>query len=388
MPRRLETCPSCRAFLDQGASACPYCGVGLRVRRRGAWGAVVKAFEQAPVTHALMLSILALFGAEIWMDQRLGVGGSLLQFSSLATARLGANWYPLNVGEREPWRLVTAIFLHGGLVHLLFNAWVLVDLVRLCEQIYGPSRVIAVYLLSGVAGSAVSLLWNGERFHNVGASGALCGLIGLMAVYGIGRRGDLGAAAVRGAMGRWLVYIGVLGFLLPGIDNAAHFGGAGAGAAIGLVLAGDAPRRSRAWTRYVWRPLAGTLVAGTLLAFGAMGTNQTRWEEADRLAQAVEAADRFRDALRAASVSGGGATFPAAALRGALLDFTGREEPDPELAEAREAAARAARAWIAGEGSEAGVAGPLGRYEAILTARAERNRFRVGLLLAMRDRPD
>ena len=321
------------------------------------------------------------------MTQRLGGGGSPLDVSTLATARLGANWYPLNTGEGEWWRLVTAVFLHGGFIHLLFNTWVLIDLVRFCEQVYGAARIVSVYLLTGVAGNLVSLLWYGTHFHNVGASGALCGLIGLMAVYGLGRRGDLGAAAVRRAMGRWLMYIVVLGFLLPGIDNAAHLGGAGAGAALGLVLAGRPAQRGRAWTRFVWRPLAAILVVATLGSFGAMIASQSRWSEAEQLASAILDADRFRDAWRADVVAAKD-PGPRTGLKEALLDFTERPAPAPELGAAREAVTRAARARDAGEGPPHAVEAALARYEEALADRAARNRFRVELILALRTRPD
>ncbi len=212
------------------------------------------------------------------MKQRVG-GTSWFSISPFATARLGSNIHDLIVYEGEWWRFFTSLFLHGGFVHILFNAWVMADITRLCEQIYGTARIVTIYFLSGLAGGVASLIWLGG--NSVGASGALCGLIGLMAVYGIGRRGDMVAVSVRQAMGRWLIYIMVLSFLIPGIDYAAHIGGAVAGAVLGLLMAGRSPRGRRRGSALAWRIASGALVAATLLAFGAMGMSQRTWKEAE-----------------------------------------------------------------------------------------------------------
>jgi len=385
MAHRFDTCFACRALLEPGTPVCPYCQTVLRVRRRGAWGALIKFLDQAPLTYALFAAVVLLFGAELWISQPPGRGGPSLQVSTLSAARLGSNVHPLNVAEREWWRLVTALFLHGSFIHLFFNAWVLLDLVRLCERIYGVSRVWTVYLLSGVAGNVASLLWHGERFHNVGASGALCGLIGLMAVYGLGWRADPAAGAVRRAMGRWLLYIVLFGILVPAIDNAAHLGGAAAGAALGLGLA-RREARGRGWTRRVWRPAAAALVLVTLAAFGAMIASQGAWREAGRALTLGQSFERLQGAL-ATDAARQGVADARAALRVAHADFVSVPVSGP-LAAARDAVAEAAGRRLEGPPPPADVAllRAEARFAEAFAEAAHRHRVRIALIASDEER--
>jgi rhomboid protease GluP len=149
----------------------------------------------------------------------------------------GANFGPRTTGG-EWWRLLTCTFVHIGILHVLLNMWAFWDAGRLVERLVGNAAFIALYLLSGVAGSLVSLYWNPLQV-SAGASGAVFGVYGALIGFLALRRGSI-PAPVLSALGRSaLVFIGynlVYGFIEKGIDVAAHLGGLGFGFLCGLGL--------------------------------------------------------------------------------------------------------------------------------------------------------
>jgi membrane associated rhomboid family serine protease len=150
-----------------------------------------------------------------------GAGGGLMNMGGIATQvnyRLGAS-LPLAYDITQPWRFVTAIFLHGGLLHIGFNMWVLMDIGPMVEELYGSARYLFLYVATGVAGYILS---SSVGHLSVGASGSLLGLIGVLLAATTGRK-SMAAQALRSALIRWLIYIGVLGFIFSGTDNYAHF---------------------------------------------------------------------------------------------------------------------------------------------------------------------
>jgi rhomboid protease GluP len=139
--------------------------------------------------------------------------------------------------EGEYYRFLTAMFLHGGLTHILFNAWALYALGFEAERIYGTARFLALYFLAGLAGGAASYALN--PFPSVGASGAIFGLIGALVAFYYTARRVLGGIA-RQQLGSLLFVILInigLGLASPNIDNNAHIGGLLMGALAGWLLA-------------------------------------------------------------------------------------------------------------------------------------------------------
>lgn len=340
MPRLYDTCPKCRAFLDPGTGECPYCGVELRIRRPRLW----KLFLKRPASNTILATIVVLFGAELYMEQAVGPSHSatdaLTHPSMLMLDRLGANAYDLNVVEGEGWRFVTAIFLHGGILHLLFNGWALLTLAPICEEVYGAARFWTVYLLAGIAGNFASFqwaLWRGHYFSNVGASGALCGLIGLLLVFRRGEGWDVGAESVRRTMRQWLFQTVLFGLLVPGIDNAAHLGGAAAGLLLGLLLGSRRVRRGRGWERFFWRPAATALAGLLVFSFGAMIASQTKWRAAEDWVALTAEVERLTEALDEYP----GGTETRERVLGDLRAMEALPVRDPALAGARDGLARA-----------------------------------------------
>ena len=170
----------------------------------------------------------------------------------------GANFGPATQ-DGQWWRLGTAMFVHFGVVHLTLNMWALWDVGRLLEGLLGRWRFATLYLGSGVLGNAVSLVVQGNQAVSGGASGAVFSLYGALLVFLWRERRQVDRSEFRWLFGGGLVFTALmlgLGFVLPGIDNAAHAGGLVAGALLGGLLASpwtaqSPPVRARQWASAV-----------------------------------------------------------------------------------------------------------------------------------------
>lgn len=195
----------------------------------------------------------------------------------------------LVVMEHEVYRLVTAMFLHGSLGHVFFNVYALFIFGRAVEPIFGRLRFLLVYLLGGLAGSALSLALGGLEGASVGASGAVFAIFAAHAVHLVQHRRLY--ANARGQLRHMAILIGInlaLGFL-PGsrIDNWGHIGGMLGGALLAwrigprIALLADPERRERPIAAVDRNPLrlrlpdlviyCGALVAIVVLAINLLG---------------------------------------------------------------------------------------------------------------------
>ncbi|WP_019948012.1 rhomboid family intramembrane serine protease [Hymenobacter aerophilus] len=169
----------------------------------------------------------------------LGLAGTnLVQPAGADLIRWGSNYSALTLPD-QPWRLLTSVFLHGGIGHLLLNMLTLVFLGLLAERLVGSWRMAGVYLLSGVAGSLASLWWHSQGVNSVGASGAIFGLYGLLLAT-LARRPAAFSRQQRYTVGLFVLYF-MVSSLVGGLeahttDNAAHVGGLLAGATLGALL--------------------------------------------------------------------------------------------------------------------------------------------------------
>jgi membrane associated rhomboid family serine protease len=191
-------------------------------------------FEGAPVTRAILGLNIAVFVLQaLWSHE----SSSLGRMPVRAMLAFGANYGFATIGEHRYETLITACFLHAGIMHIAFNMVALAQAGPLVERSVGSARMAPMYLLAGAASSLVSTLvaWfeQRERF-SVGASGAVSGVIAAALVIGWRIQGWRGPLTQ--AMARWLALVLVFGLVttLSGgnIDNAAHVGGAVAGALI------------------------------------------------------------------------------------------------------------------------------------------------------------
>ena len=145
------------------------------------------------------------------------------------------------VAEGEWWRLITAGFLHAGLMHLLFNCLALYTLGTPFESLYGRTRYAILLLISLLAGSYASITFNAENQVSVGASGAIFGLFGALLV--VGRR--LGADT-RSTL-TLLAINTAIAIAIPNIDWRAHLGGLAGGVVVATVYKLIPQRRGGAY---------------------------------------------------------------------------------------------------------------------------------------------
>jgi membrane associated rhomboid family serine protease len=193
--------------------------------------------------------------AGFWLTPLLVVGNVLVYLAmalstqtgldSFAVATLlgwGANFGPA-VAHGQWWRLLSSTFLHGGLFHLLNNMASLWLMGSLLERPMGTGRLALLYLAAGVGGSLASLAWHPATV-GVGASGAIFGLMGAALVLAWRRALP---ESLRGVVLLLAAFSGgfslLMGFIMPGIDNAAHLGGLLTGAGLGLLFSPALRRR-------------------------------------------------------------------------------------------------------------------------------------------------
>jgi rhomboid protease GluP len=261
--RKSILCPNCRKLISEDEARCPFCGIqtpGSRWKNnlltRG-WGSGdnliriiiyvnIGMYLLSWLIHPRMLGAglnpLRLFSPDQNTLAALGATGTLLM-------NRGGGW----------WTLLTANYLHGSILHIFFNMMALYQIGPLIAQMYGAYRFLAIYTLSGVIGFWISYIAGIPL--TIGASAALCGLIGAALYYGKSRGGMFGQAVYK-QVGGWALFILLFGFMVPGINNWAHIGGMAAGAATGLVLSYN--ERSR--ETLVHRMLAGGCMLATVLA--------------------------------------------------------------------------------------------------------------------------
>jgi rhomboid protease GluP len=178
----------------------------------------------------------------------------------------------------EWWRLLTNIFVHGGLLHIAFNMWALWNLGELCEALYGRWTFTAIYLICGLGASITSAAWH-PYGPSVGASGAIFGLAGaLIAAFKLGEF-SVPRSALSGtlrSLGAFVVYNLIFGFL-PGIDMAAHIGGLVTGLIVGALIAVGAPRQEHASRRFAIFVVVILVLAGGAIAAGHHYGLPLRW---------------------------------------------------------------------------------------------------------------
>ncbi len=236
-PPRL--CPACGTLVGSSATRCHECGASMSFSLAAVSRSISSLLpEAAPVTYVILSINFAFFVVTLMRSAQAGIPFSLFGgVSGEALYRLGARNTISILREGEFWRLITAMFLHGGLFHFGMNTLVLVDIGSQVEEVYGSARFLFLYIFTGIAGFVASTLYDlyrGFAPMGIGASGALMGLIGLMLAITY-RRSGMMMQQLRSNLFRWLIYIGAFGLLVPGIDNAAHLGGLAAGFLLGRV---------------------------------------------------------------------------------------------------------------------------------------------------------
>ena len=254
-------CPHCRAFITTSDRVCPYCGdrVGPKAIDVRAPAAILGMIPAANFTTVLILLInVALYIATQYMASGIGQNGALWAF--------GGKYGPSIARDHQWWRLVTAGFLHGGLLHIAMNSWVLYDLGAQVEEVFGTPRFLAIYFFGTVAGFYLSFRMN--PILSIGSSAGIMGLVGAMIAFGVLHRSSVGTA-IRNHYARYVVYMLAFGFIGGfGVDNWAHIGGLLGGFAI--AWAAGTPVHSSPTKESAWRAAAGGCLVITVYCFFLM----------------------------------------------------------------------------------------------------------------------
>ncbi|MFI6992292.1 rhomboid family intramembrane serine protease [Nonomuraea wenchangensis] len=230
-------CPECMRDAAVGFQ-CPECVAegnrGIRQARSTFGGNVVRT---PIVTYTILVINLLIFGAQYLIGDR--VTGELAMWP--AGVALGEQYH----------RLITAAFVHGGVMHILFNSWALYVVGPYLERSFGHARYLAIYLLSALGGSVLGLWLDPLSQPTVGASGAIFGLFG--AVFVVGRRLNMD---VRGIAVLIAINLAIT-FVVSGISWTGHIGGLITGSLLAAAIA-YAPSRNR--TLWQAATIAGVLI--------------------------------------------------------------------------------------------------------------------------------
>jgi rhomboid protease GluP len=231
-------CTSCGVLVGVNDATCYNCGR----RNPGLWGFAPAlrtlgqdlGFVPFVIGTCFVLYVLTLVASR----GNIGMGGlfSLISPSTQALFLFGASGALPVFGAGRWWTVLTAAWLHGGALHILFNMLWIRQLAPATADLYGPGRMIIIYTVSAITGFTLSSLaggflggfpiffLRGARL-TVGASAPIFGLLGALVYYG--RRS--GSSIVGREAVSYALMLGMFGFIMPGVDNYAHAGGFGGG---------------------------------------------------------------------------------------------------------------------------------------------------------------
>ncbi len=260
--RQSILCPNCRKLISVSEPRCPYCDTARpgSIWKNNIW---TRGFNNPSLLIRAIISInIGIYILSLLLyPEALGLSMHPLTFlspSDNSLLLLGATGtIPIDRFHRW-WTLISAGFLHGGILHIFFNMAAFRQLALLVSREYGAYRMIIVYTLGGVIGFWVSYI---AGVHlTIGASAGVCGLVGALLYYGKSRGGVYGRTLYKQISG-WVVFLFIFGFLVPGINNWGHGGGILAGIILGFVFGYQEKKKEN----LVHKSLAGVCAAVTVL---------------------------------------------------------------------------------------------------------------------------
>jgi rhomboid protease GluP len=262
---RAILCPNCRKLVSSDETRCPYCGQpgpGARWRNNP----MTRGFQNPDqLVLALIWANGIMFLISIMMNPG-QVGNSwnplrMLSPDDKILLLLGATGtIPIDRYHRW-WSLLSANYLHGGLLHIVFNMMAVRQLAPFVIREFGPYRMFIIYTLGGGIGYLISYL--AKIPLTIGASAALCALIGAALFYGKSRGGAYGQAVYRQVSG-WVMSLFVFGLIIPGINNWGHGGGILGGIGVAFLLGYNEKMKESLRHKYLAIALL-VMTVGTLL---------------------------------------------------------------------------------------------------------------------------
>jgi rhomboid protease GluP len=256
-------CPSCGRLVGVNDKECLNCGR----RNPGMWGLtkVLRGLGQdAGFLQLVIGASILLYGASLFLDAR-GIHSSGLSFlvpSNRSLLAFGASGAIPVFGYGRWWTVLSAGWLHAGLLHILFNLLWVRQLAPETAELYGPSRMVIIYTVSGATGFLLSSLL-GSSF-TVGASASIFGLLAALVHYG--RRG--GSSHLGSQAWSYAIMLFIMGFFFPGVDNWAHLGGFAGGYVVAKWLDPLLPERGdHVLGAVACLAASGLAIAASLLTF-------------------------------------------------------------------------------------------------------------------------
>ena len=269
--RQSILCPNCKKLISASESKCPYCGTKKPSSwwKNNSWTRGLRDSDQ--FVKVIIAVNVGMYLISILLNPRAtGLSMNPLTFLSPSDTSLfimgATGTVPIDKYHRL-WTLVSASFLHGGILHIFFNMAALRQLATVVNREFGVYRMFVIYTASGIIGFWISYL-AGITF-TIGASASVCGLVGALLYYGKSRGGIYGRNLYRQVFG-WVVFLFIFGLIVPGINNWGHGGGILAGIIFGYLLGYQEKKREN----LLHKTLAGLCAMATLaVLIWAVGTS-------------------------------------------------------------------------------------------------------------------
>lgn len=186
-----------------------------------------KGIKEYKFTYSIIILNIVIFLVEVIKAK------NLIDIDIYTLAEMGAK-VNVFINNGEYYRLLTAAFLHGGIIHIFFNMSALNIIGKEVETVYGGKKFLIIYFLSALGGNIFSYLFKPTSI-SVGASGAIFGLLGAMLVFGIKERQKIGKEYAKNILETIGLNV-LIGLTIPNIDNFAHMGGLVIGFIMGFIL--------------------------------------------------------------------------------------------------------------------------------------------------------
>lgn len=225
-PPTSMVCPNCRSLISTQEERCPYCGAyrpnlwGLGPALTRLFGTRIDILTLIPTACIALYLLSLLLDLSAALNTRGGLFG-MLSPGGRALYALGMTG-GLATYRDHWWTVLTATYLHGSLLHILFNVLWIRQLGPEVGHLYGPARYFIIYTVGGVFGFVLSNLISSAP--TIGASGAIFGLLAALIVYGRSQKGSMAAMMTR-QVWQWAILLFILGFMMSGVNNWAHLGG-------------------------------------------------------------------------------------------------------------------------------------------------------------------
>ena len=258
-------CPNCGKLIGVGEEKCPFCGA-WQPGMFGAAPALQRWFGgKLDLTPMIVTACIVLYVVSLALDLPAVFSGGFSLFNFLAPGTRAL--YQLGMTGGVAWRagwwwtLLTAIYLHGGLLHIFFNLMWVRSLGPAVSEYYGPARAFVIFTVAGVIGFLVSNQF--AQVPTIGASGSIFGLLAALIV--VARR--TGHSMMNSQLWQWAIVMFAMGFFMSSVNNWAHAGGFVGGFATAQLMRLGGERRESPAIQVVAIGLILLTVAGFVLSF-------------------------------------------------------------------------------------------------------------------------